>query len=188
MKMSCMTQKLYVLVTIGVQLRIWLIYLSRRQSKQADLAWVTTHMTETNYMLMQAATAGGSSLVTSLSTLGTTVAACSFMSSLSLFTTAGHEGKAGLEPLSANICLMTAQGDSLHNGPIQVQSAGILNGQFLLAGAYPDGLLLLKRDVAQEEATCRARRSAKEKALLEGQHSMFSCCSCCLAVVAWAFQ
>ena len=132
-------------------------------------------MTETNYMLMQAATAGGSSLVTSLPTLGTTVAACSFMSSLSLFTTAGHEGKASLEPVSANICLMTAQGDSLHDRPIQVQSAGMLNGQFLLAGAYPDGLLLLKRDVAQEEAVCRARRSAKEKALLAGRHSMFSC-------------
>lgn len=126
-------------------------------------------------MLVQAATAGGSSLVTSLSTLGTTVAACSFMSSLSLFTTAGHEGKASLEPLSANVSLKTAQGDSLHNGPIQVQSAGILNGQFLLAGAYPDGLLLLKRDVAQEEAACQARRSAKEKALLEGWYSTFSC-------------
>ncbi len=70
---------------------------------------------------------------------------------------------------------MTAQGDSLHDRPIQVQSAGMLNGQFLLAGAYPDGLLLLKRDVAQEEAVCRARRSAKEKALLAGRHSMFSC-------------
>ncbi len=126
-------------------------------------------------MLVQAATAGGFSLVTSLSTLGTTVAACSFMSSLSLFTTAGHEGKASLEPLSANISLMTAQGDSMHAGPIQVQSAGMLNGQFLLAGAYPDGLLLLKRDVAQEEAACQARRSAKEKALLEGRHSMFNC-------------
>ncbi len=50
-------------------------------------------------MSVQAATAGGSSLVTSLSTLDTTVAACSFMSSLSLFTTAGHEGKPSLEPL-----------------------------------------------------------------------------------------
>ncbi len=126
-------------------------------------------------MPVQAATAGGSSLVTSLSTLDTTVAACSFMSSLSLFTTAGHEGKPSLEPLSANISLMTAQRDIQHDGPIQIQSAGMLNGQFLLAGAYPDGLLLLKRDVAQEEAAGEARRSAKEKALLEGWHSMFSC-------------
>ncbi len=85
------------------------------------------------------------------------------MSSLSLFTISAHEGKPGLEPLSANISLTDTEGDVHNDGPIQVQSAGMLNGQFLLAGAYPDGLLLLKRDVAQEEASCEARQQEREK-------------------------
>lgn len=119
--------------------------------------------------IMQARTPGGSSLVTSLSTLDNTVLACSFMLSLSLFTTRTHQGKAGLEPLAANIGLLDSSGQVHNAGPIQVQSAGLLNGQCLLAGAYPDGLLLLERDTAQEMASCEARQQEREKKRHEGE-------------------
>lgn len=109
--------------------------------------------------------------MTSLSTLDNTVLACSFMLSLSLFTTMTHQGKAGLEPLAANICLLDSSGQVYHDGPIQVQSAGLLNGQCLLAGAYPDGLLLLERDTAQEIASCDARQQEREKKKQEGEPS-----------------
>ena len=121
---------------------------------------------------VQAKTAGGSSLVTSLSTLGNTVLACSFMLSLSLFSTKTYQGKAGLEPLAANISLLDSNGDAHHDVPIQVQTAGLLNGQFLLAGAYPDGLLLLERDVAQEVASCEARQRERERKQSESELSL----------------
>ena len=92
------------------------------------------------------------------------------MSSLSVFTTATRDGKHSLEPSSANISLTDTDGDVHHDGCIQVQSAGMLNGHFLLAGAYPDGLLLLKRDEAQEVAACEARQKEREKARDEGMH------------------
>lgn len=107
--------------------------------------------------------------MTSLSTLDNTVLACSFMLSLSLFTTRTHQGKAGLEALAANISLLDSSGEVHHDGPIQVQSAGLFNGQCLLAGAYPDGLLLLERDLAQEVARCQARQREREKKQLEGE-------------------
>lgn len=107
--------------------------------------------------------------MTSLSTLGDTVLACSFMLSLSLFTTRPHQGKAGLEPLAANISLLDSSGQVHLDGPIQVHSAGLLNGQCLLAGAYPDGLLLLERDLAQEMAGCQARHRERERKQLEGE-------------------
>lgn len=130
---------------------------------------------------LQAATAGGSSLVTSLSTLGHTAAACSFMSSLSLFTAASPEGPPTLEPLSANISLMDAEGCTQHDAPIQVQSAGILNGQCLLAGAYPDGLLLLRRDVADEELHGEARQRKRDLAQLAGMPASLSYGDACAA-------
>ena len=121
--------------------------------------------------ITQAKTPGGSSLVTSLSTLGNTVLACSFMLSLSLFTTRTQQGRAGLEALAANICLLDSNGQVHHDGPIQVQAAGLLNGQCLLAGAYPDGLLLLERDAAQEMASCEARQQERAKKQHEGEAS-----------------
>ena len=134
--------------------------------------WRYEHNRHVELFHVQAKTAGGSSLVTSLCTLDNTVLACSFMLSLSLFTTRAHQGKAGLEPLAANVSLdilLDGSGEVYHNGPIQVQSAGLFNGQCLLAGAYPDGLLLLERDLAQEVAGCQARQREREKKQLEGE-------------------
>ena len=123
---------------------------------------------------MQAKTAGGSSLVTSLSTLDNTVLACSFMSSLSLFTTRTYQGEAGLEPLSATIGVLDTNGDISHDAPIQVQSAGLVSKGCLWAGAYPDGLLLLMRPQAELEA-CEARQHERQRRQQEGQ----ACCHPC---------
>lgn len=116
---------------------------------------------------MQAKTAGGSSLVTSLSTLDNTVLACSFMLSLTLFATKTHQGKAGLEPLAAKVDGNRQYRD---NAPIQVQAAGLLNGHCLLAGAYPDGLLLLERDMGAESHLRELAQQAREERQHQGAH------------------
>lgn len=139
---------------------------------------------------MQAKTAGGSSLVTSLSTLDNTVLACSFMSSLSLFTTRTHQGKAGLEPLSATIEVLGSSRE-ISDAPIQVQSAGLVDSDCLWAGAYPDGLMLLMRPEAELDA-CEARQRERERKQQEGEASWHPCrpclsSSCCAVVRAgWA--
>lgn len=119
---------------------------------------------------MQAKTAGGSSLVTSLSTLDNTVLACSFMLSLTLLATKTHQGKAGLEPLAAEVGVMDCNTQYRDNAPIQVQAAGLLNGHCLLAGAYPDGLLLLERDMGAESHLHELAQQAREERQHQGAH------------------
>ena len=112
---------------------------------------------------VQARTARGSSLVTSLSTL-----ACSFMMSMSLFTKRTHQGRAGLEPLAGNICLLDSSGQVHHDGPFRCSQLACSMGSAYWQ-AYPDGMLLLERDTAQEMASCEARQQARDKKQHEGE-------------------
>lgn len=84
------------------------------------------------------------------------------MASITVFKLHHHAGKACLEALSSNT--EEAPGsDQTHTATagteavFPVQAAVLVNDQLIMAGLYPDKVLLLKRDAAQEMVTLDAR-------------------------------
>lgn len=65
--------------------------------------------------------------------------------------------------MAAEICIVDSQGHYRHDAPIQVQAAGLLKGPYLLAGAYPDGLVLLERDLQSEMQSCKMQKAREER-------------------------
>ena len=61
-------------------------------------------------------------MITSLTTLGHTIAACSFMASLSLFVFTSQDSKPTLEAMSANVALVDSQKDLHRDVAIQVRT------------------------------------------------------------------
>ena len=109
------------------------------------------------------------------------------MTSLTVFTLQYHSGKPHLEAVSACIGYpqdgaqeetVAAAGDAAA-AVWPVQAAMLVNDQLILAGVYPDQLLLLRRDGAEEMAALGCRRRNR----LNQQSGIAASCACMVAML-----
>lgn len=119
---------------------------------------------------LQANTAGDTGLVTDLSVQGSAVLASSYMTSVTVLTLQQQSDKLCLKAVSA--CTDPCSGSDASpdvaaaHGAVKddsaafpVQAAVLVDDALVLAGMYPERLLLLRRDKAEEMAVLNARHS-----------------------------